>query len=159
MFSKFLKVFLRLAVAAGFLSAVADRFGLWSPDVSAWGNWDSFVAYTAAINPWLPESIVNFTAYLSTIAEGVLAIMLLIGFKTKWAGIISGILLLSFALAMSLSSPLGVKRAFDASVFAASGAAFAISVINSYFWEIDGVIKAKKSHNRYKNLSWTKSDV
>ena len=34
-----IKIFLRIAIATGFLSAVADRFGFWNKEVSAWGNW------------------------------------------------------------------------------------------------------------------------
>lgn len=41
--SKIIKLFLRITIGVGFFSAVADRFGFWSKDVSAWGNWDSFV--------------------------------------------------------------------------------------------------------------------
>lgn len=42
-------VFLRLALAAGFLSAVADRLGLWGPPGTpgvAWGGFGPFLAYT-----------------------------------------------------------------------------------------------------------------
>ena len=45
--------FLRIALAAGFLSAVADRFGLWGPPGTpgvAWGNWSEFLDYVAALN-------------------------------------------------------------------------------------------------------------
>jgi hypothetical protein len=42
-------VFLRIALGISFLSAVADRFGLWGaygqPNV-AWGEFSRFVAYT-----------------------------------------------------------------------------------------------------------------
>ncbi len=37
------------ALAAGFLSAVADRFGLWGPTGTpgvAWGGFDPFLVYT-----------------------------------------------------------------------------------------------------------------
>jgi hypothetical protein len=40
---KLVKLFLRLSIGVGFLSAVADRFGLWSKDVAVWGNWDNFL--------------------------------------------------------------------------------------------------------------------
>ena len=46
----------RLALAAAFLSAVADRLGLWGPPGTpgvAWGSFEPFLAYTATINPWL----------------------------------------------------------------------------------------------------------
>jgi hypothetical protein len=44
-------VFLRIALGISFLSAVADRFGLWGaygqPNV-AWGDFSRFVAYTGS---------------------------------------------------------------------------------------------------------------
>lgn len=51
MYRKLIKLFLRLAIAGGFLSAVADRFGIWNSNI-AWGNWSNFVAYTQSILPW-----------------------------------------------------------------------------------------------------------
>lgn len=39
---KLVKLFLRLSTGVGFLSAVADRFGLWSKELAVWGNWDNF---------------------------------------------------------------------------------------------------------------------
>jgi thiosulfate dehydrogenase (quinone) large subunit len=42
---KLVTLFLRLTISASFLSAVADRFGGWSADVSAWGNWINFLKY------------------------------------------------------------------------------------------------------------------
>ncbi len=47
-----IKLFARLAVGAGFLSAVADRFGLWGKQGDkgvAWGNWENFVNYTSTL--------------------------------------------------------------------------------------------------------------
>src|SRR5262249_39934953 len=43
-------LYLRLAVAAGFLTSVSDRFGLWGPPGApnvAWGGFQQFGAYTA----------------------------------------------------------------------------------------------------------------
>lgn len=39
---KIVKLFLRLSIAAGFLSATIDRFGMWDEDISVWGNWELF---------------------------------------------------------------------------------------------------------------------
>ena len=51
--AKFSSVFLRLALGISFLSAVADRFGIWDaygqPNVS-WGDYARFVTYTAKLN-------------------------------------------------------------------------------------------------------------
>jgi thiosulfate dehydrogenase [quinone] large subunit len=44
-----IKLFLRSAISIGFLSAIADRFGFWNIEVSAWGDWNSFLDYTQLI--------------------------------------------------------------------------------------------------------------
>ena len=53
--TRIIKLFLRFGIGAGFLSAVADRFGLWPAEISAWGNWESFISYTKMINPYIPK--------------------------------------------------------------------------------------------------------
>ncbi len=129
---------MRLAIAIGFLSAVADRFGFWSKDISSWGNWDSFLQYTRTINPWLPEFMIPTMGVLATAAEIVFAICLIIGFKTELFAKLSGILMLIFALSMTFS--IGIKAPLDYSVFIASGGAFALSLMKDKFLEIDALI-------------------
>lgn len=131
---KIIKPFLRLAIAFGFLSAVADRFGLWSKEFSTWGNWDSFLKYTQMINPWIANFLIPPIAIIATTAEIVFAICLIIGFKTKLFAQFSGLLLLLFALSMTFST--GIKSAFDYSVFTASAAAFALSLLKTKFLEL-----------------------
>lgn len=138
--SKIIKVFLRFSLAAGFLSAVGDRFGMWHYHV-AWGDWDSFVAYTGTLNPWFPQAVIPVLAVASTLMEIVLALALIVGFKTEPVARLSGLLLLIFALSMTFTT--GIKTAFDASVFAASGAAFALSLIKGKFLEIDSLYRGK----------------
>lgn len=65
-----IKLFLRLALSFSFLSAVADRFGLWPAQISVWGNWENFIAYTQVINPWLPEALVSPAARGSHCSRG-----------------------------------------------------------------------------------------
>ncbi len=117
------KIFLRLALAASFLSAVADRFGIWgkagSPGV-AWGNMESFLGYTAMLNPWAPEFLSNSLGYVATGLEVVLGVFLIIGFRLKESSLISFVLLLIFALSMTFTG--GVKGPLDYSVFTASAA-------------------------------------
>jgi uncharacterized membrane protein YphA (DoxX/SURF4 family) len=114
----------RLALAAGFLSSVADRFGLWGPPGSpkaAWGNWSNFVKYTAVLNFFLPQRLAPILATIVTIAESSLGLLLILGlWKRVVAGLSAGLLCL-FALAMSVA--LGVKAPLDYSVFGAAGAA------------------------------------
>lgn len=135
---RIIKLFLRLSLAAGMLSAVADRFGIWPEEVSAWGDWSAFVEYTMSINPWFPESIIPAIAAIATAAETIFSLCLLIGYKTELFAKLTGWLLLLFAFAMSYS--IGIKAPLDYSVFAASGAAFALSLLKEKFCEIDAFL-------------------
>ncbi len=119
--------FLRFSLAIGFLSAVADRLGFWPTEMAAWGTWDNFIAYTGILNPWFPNSIIDFVALVVTILEVVLALLLLLGYKTQWAAKTSGFLLLVFALAMIFTT--GIKGPLDYSVFTAAAAAFALDIL------------------------------
>ena len=125
-------VFLRLAIGAGFLSAVADRFGLWGPRGAknvAWGDFAHFTQYTGELNPWAPATLIPTLAWVSTGAELVLGAALILGLFTRWAALLSGILLLLFAGGMSMGK--GIKSALDASVFSAAAAAFALVVLGA----------------------------
>lgn len=133
-----IKLFLRLALSFGFLSAVADRFGIWGKEVSVWGNWENFLSYTQLINPWIPSSLIPTIAIIATAAEVIFAVFLLIGFKTKLFAKLSGVLLLIFALSMTFST--GIKGAFDFSVYTASAGAFALSTMKGKYLELDNLI-------------------
>lgn len=139
--SKLVKLFLRLAIALSFLSAVADRFGIWPAEVSGWGNWQSFVEYTAVINPWVPSFLIPALAWIATAAEVLFALFLLIGFKTELFAKLSGILLLLFALSMAFS--IGIKSGFDYSVFTASAAAFGLGLMKEKYLEVDNLLVSK----------------
>ena len=120
--------FLRVALAAGFLSAVADRFGLWGPAGAAnvaWGAWQPFVDYVAKLNWFAPPASIPILAWTSTVAEVVCGIGLLIGWQLRWFALGAGLLLLSFAATMTLA--LGPKAPLDFSVFAAAGGAFLLA--------------------------------
>ncbi len=124
---KIVEWFLRLSISAGFLSAVADRLGFYPKEISVWGNWEAFLAYTKTINTHLPESLVPFLGYTATFLEIILGILLLIPYKTTWIAKGSGLLLLLFGLSMALSTTF--KAPLDYSVFCAAAAAFGLSVI------------------------------
>ena len=130
---------LRLALATAFLSAVADRFGLWGergdPGV-AWGDFDHFLTYTASLWPFLPEAGVTLIGWTATVSEVVLSLALLVGFKVRAAAAGSGLLLLTFALGMVLGD--GPKAPLDASVFTASASAFLLCVYPQSYLSLDG---------------------
>lgn len=142
MYKKIVKLFLRFGIGVGFLSAVADRLEFWPEAISAWGNWDSFLDYTAVINPWVPETIIPTMGFIATLAEALFGLCLLLGFKTEFVAKLSGYLMLVFALAITFSS--GIKGAFDYSVFAASGAAFALGLLSDKYLELDLLLFKKK---------------
>ena len=131
-------VFLRLALGVGFLSAVADRFGLSGPAGTknvAWGDFAHFTQYTGQLNPWAPAALIPTLAWVSTGAELVLGVALILGLFTRLAALLSGILLLLFAGGMSLG--LGLKAPWNASVPAAAAAAFALVVLGAGPWSVD----------------------
>ena len=117
-------LFLRLAVAAAVLSAVADRFGLWgapgAPGV-AWGDMAHFVPYVAKLNWYLPTPLISAVA---------------------WIARASGVLLLTFALAMT--GALGVKAPLDFSVFSASAGAFLLATCAHYPLSLDEWLLAQR---------------
>src|SRR4051794_18834721 len=134
----FSSVLLRFALGVSLLSAVADRFGLWGafgmPHV-AWGTFARFVAYTGQLNWFLPKAMIPAMAVLSTFAETIVAILLLLGWQTRIAAVLSGVLLLSFAVTMT--GALGIKAPLDASVFSAAGGSFLLAGIKEYPFSID----------------------
>jgi uncharacterized membrane protein YphA (DoxX/SURF4 family) len=128
-------ILLRLALGAGFLSAVASRLGLWGKHSS---GWDNFLDYTAQVNSFLPKSFISTIAVISTLLETSLGIMLILGFKIKYAGYGAAVLTLIFSLAMTYS--FGIKEPLDYSVFAFSGGAFLLAISATDRWSIDKLI-------------------
>jgi hypothetical protein len=121
---------LRVALAFSFLSAVADRFGLWGQfGVAgvAWGDFERFTTYTARLLWFLPPALVSPAAILATGAEVIVAGGLLVGRRLHWWAFASAALLLSFALAMTCA--LGVKAPTDSSVWTAAAAAFLLGEV------------------------------
>src|SRR5437660_1053096 len=99
-------VFLRLALGISFLSAVADRFGLWGVYGQrnvAWGNYARFVAYTAKLNWFLPGKTIPALAIIATAAEVLFGLLLVLGWKTRTIALLSGVLLTIFALTKTMA--------------------------------------------------------
>jgi putative oxidoreductase len=113
-------LYARIALGCAFLSAVADRFGLWGR-YGGWGNFANFTRYTAQVNSFLPAFMIPFLAWAATAAETALGILLILGLWLRWVSLASAILLALFGVAMAIS--FGLKSPLDYSVFSASGAA------------------------------------
>jgi putative oxidoreductase len=120
--------FTRLALSAAFLSAVADRFGLWGPPANpnvSWGDMAHFMVYAGKVNSFLPAKVIPAVGWVATVAEIVFGLGLLTGKATRWFALGSGILLTMFGLAMTVS--FGVKSPLSYSVFSAAAAAYWLS--------------------------------
>jgi uncharacterized membrane protein YphA (DoxX/SURF4 family) len=126
--TEIVRLFARFALGASFLSAVADRFGLWGPygakNVS-WGNFARFVEYTGTVTSLFPSSLTLSFAWAATVAETLFGILLIAGFKVRMASVLSGLLLLLFAVGMATGR--GIKTPLDYSVFSAAAAAFLLA--------------------------------
>ena len=132
-------LFARIALGAGFLSAVADRFGLWGAVGAsgvAWGDFERFTAYTATLLGPVPTSWVPLFAVAATVAEIALGLLLWVGYRTRLAGLFSGVLLMAFALAMTFAG--GVKDPLDSSVFSAAAGGLLLALVGGGRWSFDG---------------------
>jgi len=139
------QLFLRIAVSISFLSAVADRLGLWGAPGDAgvaWGNWENFVSYSNSVNSFVSPGIGNILAVIATSLEIIIPVLLLVGFKLRLTALASGTLLLCFALAMTVS--FGIKPSLDYSVWTAAAGCFLLSVIPSYRYSIDNLLLNRK---------------
>lgn len=119
-------LYARVTLGIGFLSGIADRFGLWRGRNVGYGNFDGFIAYTAKVNSFMPASSIPLLAWAATAAELVLGILLLIGIWPRWAALSSAVLLVLFGTAMAIS--FGAKSPLDYSVFSASAAAILLAL-------------------------------
>ena len=121
-------LFLRAALGIAFVSAVADRLGAWGPPGTpgvAWGSFESFLAYTAFLSPWAPAAVIPALGWLVTALETLLGLLLILGFQTRRAAVVGGLLLLAFGVSMSATG--AMKAALDYSVFSASAGAFLLA--------------------------------
>ena len=139
---KITQFLLRFALGLGFLSAVSDRLGLLgafgNPNIE-WGNWESFIQYTGNLMPFLDKPAVNIMGGIATIAETVIGVLLIIGYKTRIAAIASSLLTLVFALSMAVF--LGIKAPFNFAVFTTCTASLLLANMREYNWSIDHCFK------------------
>jgi uncharacterized membrane protein YphA (DoxX/SURF4 family) len=122
----------RIALAASFLSAVADRFGYWGPpgsDGVAWGSVERYEAYVAKLNWFLPRPLAAPVGWAATVAEVLIAVGLVVGWRLRWVALAGAVLLTTFAAAMVVA--LGPKPPLDYSVLSAAGAAYLLAALTS----------------------------
>lgn len=142
----FSSVLLRCALGLGFLSAVADRFGLWGtfgqPNVE-WGNFSRFLEYTHTLNWYVPAGMILPLGAVATGAESLFGLLLIVGWRTRAAAVSSGLLLLSFGVAMTLA--LGVKAPLNFAVFTGVGGALLLANCERFPFSVDALL-FRRSH-------------
>src|SRR5271165_5154619 len=95
-------LYARIALGIGFLSGIADRFGLWRGRYAGYGNFDGFISYTVKVNSFMPAITIPFLAWAATVAELVLGVLLLSGLWPRWTALASTLLLIMFGTAMAI---------------------------------------------------------
>ena len=134
-------VVLRYGLGLGFLSAVADRLGLWGPFGQPnieWGNFSRFLEYTHQLNWYLPAGMILPLGILATGAEILFGLLLLVGWNTRAAALLSGLLLLTFGVAMTLA--LGVKAPLNFAVLTGMGGALLLANCDSFPFSVDELL-------------------
>jgi putative oxidoreductase len=121
-------LYLRIALGSAFLSAVADRFGLWGK-YGGWGNFVNFTRYVAQVNSFMPSFTIPFLAWAATASEVTFGIALILGLWLRWTALGAAILLLFFGTAMAIS--FGIKSPMDYSVFSASAGALLLALFQN----------------------------
>jgi uncharacterized membrane protein YphA (DoxX/SURF4 family) len=146
-FASYATVLLRIGLGIGFLSAVADRLGLWGafgqPNVE-WGNFSRFLEYTHTLNWYLPAGMIPALGVIATGAEIVFGLLLLAGWHTRAAALLSGLLLLIFGTAMTLA--LGVKAPLNFAVLTGIGGALLLANCESFPFSVDELLSRRTIH-------------
>jgi uncharacterized membrane protein YphA (DoxX/SURF4 family) len=139
-------VVLRLGLGLGFLSAVADRFGLWGafgqPNVE-WGNYSRFLEYTHSLNWYWPAGSIPVLGAIATGAEVLFGLFVLIGWHTRVAARLSGLLLIVFATTMTIA--LGVKSVLNFAVLTGIGGSFLLANCASFPFSVDELL-SRRTH-------------
>ena len=119
----------RFGLAAGYLSSVVDRFGGWGRPGAAgvvWGDFQHFITRIETLSP-TPPALAPILAWLVTVLESSLGLAFLVGLRTRLAGLVSGCLLLVFALVTAFS-PAGIHAVLSASILSGAGASLLLAV-------------------------------
>ena len=134
------QLLLRCALGITFLTPVLDRLGILGPAGTGnieWGNWENFINYTATLMPYLDRSVTNIMGGIATASEFIIAVCLIIGFKTKYVAI--GSCLLTFTFILFMATSVGIQKPINFGVFTASAASLLLSYVPKYKWSIDEI--------------------
>lgn len=141
---RWLAVVARLLMAAEFLLAVCDRFGVFGPagDGVSWGDFAHFVAYTRTVASYAPARVVPILAVVATIAEAGLGLALLLGVRTRLSALGAAGLLLIYGVSMTVSMP--AAEQFHYAVFVLCAGMLALSTVDNTAVSIDGLTARRR---------------
>ena len=143
-FASYASLLLRIGLGFGFLSAVADRLGLWGtfgqPNVE-WGNFSRFLEYTHTLNWYLPARTIPTLGVIATGAEILFGLLLVVGWHTRTAALLSGLLLLAFGMSMTLA--LGIKAPLNFAVLTGIGGALLLANCERFPFSVDELLAGR----------------
>jgi uncharacterized membrane protein YphA (DoxX/SURF4 family) len=102
------------------------------------GSFRAICCIHGKANWFLSPAVIPALASLATGAETLLGFCLLVGWYTRVTALSSGILLMSFGVAMTLA--LGIKAPLDLSVFSVAGGAFLLATCARYPSSVDELL-------------------
>src|SRR5262249_41494310 len=97
------------------------------------------VDYTAKLNWFLPAAMIPALALSATAAETLFGLLLVLGWNTRIVALVSGALLTTFALTMTVA--LGVKAPLDFSVFSAAAGALLLGARADFPLSVDEALR------------------
>jgi len=83
--------------------------------------------------------VIPALAFIATAAETLFGLLLVLGWKTRVTALLSGVLLITFALTMTIA--LGVKAPLNASVFSAAGGALLLATCTDFPFSLDELLR------------------
>jgi uncharacterized membrane protein YphA (DoxX/SURF4 family) len=155
-FAGYAALLLRIGIGVGFLSAVADRFGLWGPFGQPnveWGDFSRFLEYTHTLNWYLPAGMIPLLGGIATGAEILFGLLILVGWHTRVAALLSGLLLLMFGVAMTLA--LGIKAPLNFAVLTGVGGALLLANCEGFPFSVDELLFYRTIKRRTDESSTT----
>jgi hypothetical protein len=87
-------------------------------------------------------AMIPAVAIIATAAETLFGLLLILGWKTRITALLSGVLLTTFALTMTMA--LGVKAPLDLSVFSAAGGALLLATSANFPFSLDELVRRNK---------------
>jgi uncharacterized membrane protein YphA (DoxX/SURF4 family) len=135
------QLLLRFSLGIGFLLPVLDRMGYFgghgTPNVF-WGDWTSFAAYTNQLMPYLNIQVASYFGFTATVFEVVIGLLLITGYKTRYAAFGSFILTLLFAMSMMFF--LHFRAPFNFAVFVVSFSSLLLASFEKFPWSVDAYL-------------------